>query len=124
MLFAGSCLVLKGNGADVAQHCVPPVNARRMSITLRRYTWTAIMHLAIVSGFVPSSDCLATMMSPLSIAVARSCSKSHVSLELVGSHMCAQTSTLVVLIGVQDARCPCQAGSGHGRKDADRKSVV
>ncbi|KAL0021789.1 hypothetical protein WJX77_000694 [Trebouxia sp. C0004] len=32
----GSCLVLKGNGADVAQHCVPPVNARRMSITLRR----------------------------------------------------------------------------------------
>ncbi|DBB10995.1 TPA: hypothetical protein ACH3X3_006476 [Trebouxia sp. C0006] len=34
----GSCLVLKGNGADVAQHCVPPVNARRMSITLRRLT--------------------------------------------------------------------------------------
>ncbi|KAL3142111.1 hypothetical protein ABBQ32_004729 [Trebouxia sp. C0010 RCD-2024] len=32
----GSCLVLKGNGADVAQHCVPPVTARRMSITLRR----------------------------------------------------------------------------------------
>ena len=35
---AGSCLVLKGNGADVAQHCVPPVSTRRMSITLRRYT--------------------------------------------------------------------------------------
>ena len=34
---AGSCLVLKGNGADVSQHCVPPVSARRMSITLRRY---------------------------------------------------------------------------------------
>ena len=33
---AGSCLVLKGNGADIAQHCVPPVGARRMSITLRR----------------------------------------------------------------------------------------
>ncbi len=49
MLFAGSCLVLKGNGADVAQHCVPPVNARRMSITLRRYTCTAVMHLATVS---------------------------------------------------------------------------
>lgn len=32
----GSCLVLKGNGADVAQHCVPPVNRKRMSITLRR----------------------------------------------------------------------------------------
>lgn len=28
--------MLKGNGADVAQHCVPPVTARRMSITLRR----------------------------------------------------------------------------------------
>lgn len=33
---AGSVLVLKGNGADVAQHCVPPVTARRMSITLRK----------------------------------------------------------------------------------------
>jgi len=48
VLLAGSCLVLKGNGADVAQHCVPPVNARRMSITLRRYTWAAVMHLAIL----------------------------------------------------------------------------
>ncbi len=36
MLPAGSCLVLKGNGADVAQHCVPPVKRKRMSITLRR----------------------------------------------------------------------------------------
>ena len=35
-LCAGSCLVLKGNGADVAMHCVPPVKRRRMSITLRR----------------------------------------------------------------------------------------
>ncbi|CAK0786469.1 hypothetical protein CVIRNUC_009682 [Coccomyxa viridis] len=32
----GSCLVLKGNGADLAMHCVPPVTERRMSITLRR----------------------------------------------------------------------------------------
>ncbi|KAK9827578.1 hypothetical protein WJX81_000091 [Elliptochloris bilobata] len=32
----GSCLVLKGNGGDVAMHCVPPVERRRMSITLRR----------------------------------------------------------------------------------------
>lgn len=32
----GSCLVLKGNGADVAMHCVPPVHARRISITLRK----------------------------------------------------------------------------------------
>eukprot|EP00884_Botryococcus_braunii_P015043 jgi/Botrbrau1/2353/Bobra.39_1s0038.2 len=31
----GSCLVLKGNGADLAMHCVPPVTERRISITLR-----------------------------------------------------------------------------------------
>ena len=74
LLFAGSCLVLKGNGADVAQHCVPPVNARRMSITLRRYTWTAVVHLATVSDFVASSDCLDTMMRPFNTAVERSCS--------------------------------------------------
>ena len=28
--------MLKGNGADMAMHCVPPVTERRMSITLRR----------------------------------------------------------------------------------------
>ena len=48
--------MLKGNGADVAQHCVPPVNARRMSITLRRYTLIAIMPLAVVSGFVVAAS--------------------------------------------------------------------
>jgi len=57
--------VLKGNGADVAQHCVPPVNGRRMSITLRRYTWTAIMHLAIVSGFVVAASLQGCHLSAL-----------------------------------------------------------
>ena len=33
---AGSCLVLKGTGGDHAMHCVPAVEARRISITLRR----------------------------------------------------------------------------------------
>ncbi len=33
---SGSCLVLKGYGGDSAMHCVPPVAARRISITLRR----------------------------------------------------------------------------------------
>lgn len=33
---AGSCCVLKGYGGDTAMHCVPPVAARRVSITLRR----------------------------------------------------------------------------------------
>jgi hypothetical protein len=27
--------VLQGNGADVAQHCIPPVSQPRMSLTLR-----------------------------------------------------------------------------------------
>jgi mRNA N6-methyladenine demethylase len=35
-LAPGSCLVLKGNGADLAMHCVPPVSDRRISITLRK----------------------------------------------------------------------------------------
>ncbi|GMH32701.1 hypothetical protein BSKO_00535 [Bryopsis sp. KO-2023] len=35
MLPPGSCLVLKGNGADIAQHCIPSVKSRRISITLR-----------------------------------------------------------------------------------------
>lgn len=32
----GSVLILNGNGADVAKHCVPGVPARRISITFRR----------------------------------------------------------------------------------------
>lgn len=32
----GSVLVLNGNGADVAKHCVPAVPAKRISITFRR----------------------------------------------------------------------------------------
>ncbi|KAL2921746.1 RNA demethylase ALKBH5 [Bienertia sinuspersici] len=32
----GSVLVLKGNGADVAKHCVPAVPAKRISVTFRR----------------------------------------------------------------------------------------
>ena len=32
----GSCLVLKGNGADIAKHCVPAVTKPRISITLRK----------------------------------------------------------------------------------------
>ncbi|CAA0811091.1 2-oxoglutarate (2OG) and Fe(II)-dependent oxygenase superfamily protein [Striga hermonthica] len=32
----GSVLVINGNGADVAKHCVPAVPARRISITFRR----------------------------------------------------------------------------------------
>ncbi|KAI3729067.1 hypothetical protein L6452_17714 [Arctium lappa] len=33
---AKSVLILKGNGADVAKHCVPYVPAKRISITFRR----------------------------------------------------------------------------------------
>ncbi|KAH7685442.1 Alkylated dna repair protein alkb-like 5 protein [Dioscorea alata] len=32
----GSVLILKGNGADIAKHCVPAVPAKRISITFRK----------------------------------------------------------------------------------------
>ena len=32
----GGVQVLKGNGADLAKHCVPPVSAPRISVTFRR----------------------------------------------------------------------------------------
>jgi len=35
-----SLLILAGNGANVAKHCIPAVQSRRISITLRRLpTW-------------------------------------------------------------------------------------
>ncbi|KAK3132170.1 hypothetical protein QOZ80_6AG0516810 [Eleusine coracana subsp. coracana] len=39
---AGSVLVLKGNGADVAKHCVPAVPAKRISITFRKMDRTKV----------------------------------------------------------------------------------
>lgn len=36
LLLVGSVLVLKGNGADVAKHCVPAVPKKRISITFRK----------------------------------------------------------------------------------------
>lgn len=32
-----SCLVVKGNSAEVAMHSLPPVSQRRISITFRRH---------------------------------------------------------------------------------------
>ena len=32
----GSCVVFDGNAGDLAQHCIPAVPARRISITFRR----------------------------------------------------------------------------------------
>ncbi|KNA21113.1 hypothetical protein SOVF_046320 isoform D [Spinacia oleracea] len=37
----GSVMVLNGNGADVAKHCVPAVPSKRISITFRRF-WISI----------------------------------------------------------------------------------
>ncbi|CAI9780566.1 unnamed protein product [Fraxinus pennsylvanica] len=47
----GSVLVLKGNGADVAKHCVPAVPTRRISITFRKMDESKLP-----IGYVPESD--------------------------------------------------------------------
>jgi alkylated DNA repair protein alkB family protein 5 len=40
----GSVLILSGNGADVAKHCVPSVPTKRISITFRRMDDKKIPH--------------------------------------------------------------------------------
>ncbi|PIN08896.1 hypothetical protein CDL12_18520 [Handroanthus impetiginosus] len=47
----GSVLVINGNGADVAKHCVPAVPSKRMSITFRRMDESKRP-----SGYVPEPD--------------------------------------------------------------------
>ncbi|XP_016459213.2 RNA demethylase ALKBH9B-like [Nicotiana tabacum] len=47
----GSVLVLKGNGADVAKHCVPAVPTKRISITFRRMDESKRP-----MGYVPEQD--------------------------------------------------------------------
>ncbi|KAK9165205.1 hypothetical protein Scep_000396 [Stephania cephalantha] len=47
----GSVLVLNGNGADVAKHCVPAVPTKRISITFRKMDKAKIPF-----GFVPEPD--------------------------------------------------------------------
>jgi alkylated DNA repair protein alkB family protein 5 len=43
-------LVLKGNGADMAKHCIPSVKARRISITLRKQPPVGARHQQHGSG--------------------------------------------------------------------------
>lgn len=61
----GSVLILNGNGADVAKHCVPSVPAKRISITFRKmdvsklpYRYTPDPELSGIERLVvpPSSD--------------------------------------------------------------------
>lgn len=47
----GSVLILNGNGADVAKHCVPAVPTKRMSITFRRMDETKRP-----IGYIPEPD--------------------------------------------------------------------
>ncbi|KAL2241178.1 UNVERIFIED_CONTAM: RNA demethylase ALKBH9B, partial [Sesamum indicum] len=47
----GSVLVINGNGADVAKHCVPAVPAKRISITFRRMDESKRP-----SGYAPEPD--------------------------------------------------------------------
>ncbi|KAK1359849.1 RNA demethylase ALKBH5 [Heracleum sosnowskyi] len=61
----GSVLVLNGNGADVAKHCVPAVPTKRISITFRKMDeskWPV--------GFTPEPDLQG--LQPLSYEVDRS----------------------------------------------------
>lgn len=47
----GSVLILNGNGADVAKHCVPAVPARRISITFRKMDGSKLPY-----NFSPDSE--------------------------------------------------------------------
>lgn len=47
----GSVLILQGNGADVAKHCVPAVPAKRISITFRKMDESKIPY-----GYVPDPE--------------------------------------------------------------------
>lgn len=59
----GSVLILNGNGADVAKHCVPSVPAKRISITFRKmdvkkqpYRYTPDPELSRIEHLVPPSS--------------------------------------------------------------------
>ncbi|OWM88943.1 hypothetical protein CDL15_Pgr020897 [Punica granatum] len=59
----GSVLVLKGNGADIAKHCVPAVPTKRISITFRRMDESKRP-----SNYLPDPDLLA--IQPLTYEVS------------------------------------------------------
>ncbi|KAI3451454.1 hypothetical protein Pfo_008119 [Paulownia fortunei] len=56
----GSVLVINGNGADVAKHCVPAVSSKRISITFRRMDESKRP-----SGYAPEPDLQG--LQPLSV---------------------------------------------------------
>lgn len=78
----GSVLVLKGNGADVAKHCVPAVPTKRISITFRKMDeskWPV--------GFTPEPDLQG--LQPLSYEVDRS---KHSNISKLNRHAIVQAT--------------------------------
>ncbi|CAL4953522.1 unnamed protein product [Urochloa decumbens] len=62
----GSVLVLNGNGADVAKHCVPAVPAKRISITFRKMD-----RAKLPFNFRPDPDLLLHNLAPAAPAPVR-----------------------------------------------------
>ncbi|CAM0953760.1 unnamed protein product [Alopecurus aequalis] len=63
---AGSVLVLAGNGADVAKHCVPAVPAKRISITFRKMDPPKVPY-----GFTPDRMLMQSLAPAAPPAVVR-----------------------------------------------------
>ncbi|CAO2182241.1 unnamed protein product [Urochloa humidicola] len=61
----GSVLVLNGNGADVAKHCVPAVPAKRISITFRKMD-----RAKLPFNFRPDPDLLPHNLAPAPVRPA------------------------------------------------------
>ncbi|KAH9619007.1 hypothetical protein KSS87_014920 [Heliosperma pusillum] len=109
----GSVLVLNGNGADVAKHCIPAVPAKRISVTFRRMDTSKIPYKFLpdpeLQNLTPLRRPSATNPSkPVQISHhdAKATSKQHQPnpRQIVGNSFALQESDFPTLGGVKSRK--------------------
>ncbi|KAA8545528.1 hypothetical protein F0562_020312 [Nyssa sinensis] len=96
----GSVLILNGNGADVAKHCVPGVPAKRISITFRRMDESKMPY-----RYVPEQELLGLkplMLSPMTKSPVQQKQEEKTKLTHHESRVVAATSIKSFLVGEDD----------------------
>ncbi|KAJ0972010.1 hypothetical protein J5N97_019969 [Dioscorea zingiberensis] len=84
----GSVLIMNGNGADIAKHCVPAVPARRISITFRKMDDKKLPY-----GFSPDAE-LQNLRPLTSPSVRPSAQQTQSPVQVVNQHSQNLTQTV------------------------------
>uniref|UniRef100_A0A5B7BYQ0 Putative Oxidoreductase n=1 Tax=Davidia involucrata TaxID=16924 RepID=A0A5B7BYQ0_DAVIN len=116
----GSVLILNGNGADIAKHCVPAVPAKRISITFRKMDESKIPY-----EYVPDPELLGMkplVYSPLTKSPVQQNQQEKNKITRNESRIVAETSNDSFIVGKDDFP-PLGSANSLNRQRGNRKGL-